>query len=330
MTSDEKRGKREFSAAQLKLIRRTVARACTDAEFDQFIAVACSCGLDPLRRQITPLILGADNAETRKLVAWATIDGLRVIAAREGDYRPMETAPLIEHEPSRIDLEKNPLGITRAEVKAWKASDGVWYPVAGEAWWDEYAPLQQEWSPDQTDAQLTARSVLAPSWSRMGRVMIAKCAEAQALRRGWPDVLSGLYGEEELHTLRLADRTASELLRQTEQRAISRQMKTRTLWFVFEPGGAFQPVKVDQVLERLLAFYETTLTREEIERFDSINRLSLQTLWEWAPSDALALKQISESRSISLPIAASAPRDSVDNSGLQEIANEVGRENPSA
>jgi phage recombination protein Bet len=293
---------RDFSTAQLKLIRRTVARACTEAEFDEFIVVACQCGLDPLRRQITPLILSPDDMERRRLISWATIDGLRVIAARQGDYRPMETAPLIELDEGRSNADTNPLGIVRAEVRAWKASEKIWHPVTGEAWWDEYAPLREEWAPDASGRRVpSGKMVLEPSWRRMARVMIAKCAEAQALRRGWPDVLSGLYGEEELHAIRLAEKTASEVLRHADQDALRRQMNLRTLWFVFEPGGSFEPVGMDKVFGRLKHFYEAASSKTEIDRFNEINRASLQTLWEWAPSEALALKQMSEASRLTAP-----------------------------
>ena len=289
--------RREFSTAQLKLIRRSVARACTDAEFDEFIAVATQCGLDPLRRQITPLVLSAEDYARRRLVCWATIDGLRVIAARQGDYRPMESAPVIERDDARVHADTNPLGIARAEVRAWKASEGVWHPVAGEAWWDEYAPLHEEWSPDEAGRRTpTGSRQLEPTWRRMGRVMIAKCAEAQALRRGWPDLISGLYGEEELHSLRLAEQTASELLRRSDEAALRRQISKRTLWFVFEVGGVFQPLMLEHVPDRLRSFYESAAARGQIERFEEINRASLQTLWEWAPGEALMLKHISEAR----------------------------------
>lgn len=85
MSSPAQMAPRDFSDAQLKLIRRTVARSCTPAEFDEFMAVASLCGLDPLRRQISPLIISADDPDRRRLIPWTTIDGLRVIAARHGD-----------------------------------------------------------------------------------------------------------------------------------------------------------------------------------------------------------------------------------------------------
>jgi hypothetical protein len=140
------------------------------------------------------------------------------------------------------------------------------------------------------------------------------------VRRGWPDMLSGHNGEEELHALRLAEQTASEILRNVDEQALRRQMAKRTLWFIFEPGGAFQPVMLEHMSERLRSFYESAKTREEIESFDSTNRASLQTLWDWAADEALALKQMSELRRASLcraaDVAASAPHTSACNGGL--------------
>ncbi len=281
---------RDFSVAQLKLIRRTVARECSDAEFDEFIAVAQHCGLDPLRRQITPLILGGARDAGRRLVCWATIDGLRVIAARQGDYRPMETAPLIECDPVRIDPDTNPLGLIRAEVRVWKRSGDVWHAVAGEAWWDEVAPLNEEWGANATGVrEPTGRRILDPSWRRMSRIMIAKCAEAQALRRGWPDLMSGLYSQEELHAARLAEKTASEKI--LGLRSAPKIRGTRTLWFVFEPGGALVPVKLNEVFARLSEIGEGAPALDRIAWFAGANRSSLATFWDWAPDEALELKK---------------------------------------
>jgi hypothetical protein len=228
----------------------------------------------------------------------------------------METAPLIEQDEARINPDTNPLGIARAEVRAWKASDGVWHPVAGEAWWDEYAPLSEDWAPDESGRRApTGRFILDPAWRRMSRVMIAKCAEAQALRRGWPDLLSGLYGEEELHALRCAEQTASEMLRAADEEALRRQIGKRTLWFVFESGGTFQPATLEQIPDRLRKLYESAKDAAAIEEFEATNRASLSTFWEWAPGEALALKRISEARRETLsttPRARTAHPNSAD------------------
>ncbi len=130
----------------------------------------------------------------------------------------------------------------------------------------------------------------------MGRVMIAKCAEAQALRRGWPDVLSGLYGEEELHAVKLADQTASEALRAAETAALAALRPTRTLWFVMRPGEGYSPMPLSLIGEKLTSFYEQAASAGEIRSFLEANRASLQTFWEWAPGEAMAVKQVCERR----------------------------------
>lgn len=286
--------RRDYSVSQLKLIRRNIARNCTDAEFDEFIAFAAQCNLDPIRRQITPLIISPDNPNKRKLICWATIDGLRIIAARQGDYRPMETAPIIDVDAARIDAETNPHGLVRAEVCAWKLRDSVWFPVVGEAWWDEYAPITETAENDsRAQPSVMARRQLAPSWRRMGRVMIAKCAEAQALRRGWPDLLSGLYGQEELHSLVQAERTASEALRVSAMRD-ARRAETRVLWFVLEPGKPLTPIKLDEAYDVVLERYRCARDLGDLEWFNAANKVSMQTLWDWAPGPAFELKVFAE------------------------------------
>ncbi|MEQ1811466.1 MAG: phage recombination protein Bet [Terricaulis sp.] len=307
MTLHDQTRRLDFSNAQLKLIRRSVARCCTAAEFDEFMAVAAQCGLDPLRRQITPLIFAAGDPERRRLIPWTTIDGLRVIAARNNDYRPMEDAPIIEYDRARIDEAKNPLGIVRAEVRAWKASGGVWHAVVGEAWWDEFAPMSRSnasrlpddgavrSAPADADANSPpAEWYLDAAWKRAGRVMIAKCAEAQALRRGWPDLLSGLYGEEELKAARLIEHTASELLQSARDEEARRRKATRTLWFVSKAGAPFEPVSACDVEKFVSAIYLGAEAGANIKRFDEDNRASLATYWDWMPREAFRLKRMSE------------------------------------
>lgn len=283
---------RSLSAGQQKLIRRTVARDCTEPEFEEFITVAAQCGLDPLRRQITPLILDGGDRDRRRMICWTTIDGLRVLAARQGDYRPMETAPILETEETRVDAQLNPHGLLKAEVHAWKLRDGIWFPVAGEAWWDEHAPLCDAPAAGAADSPGPQRT-LAPAWRRMGRLMLAKCAEAQALRRGWPNALSGLYGQEELHSLYMEERRQAEADRRSRKHE-HLDGERRVLWFLFEPSGTFTPIKLSEVPERLCERYCRAVSLNELEWIDRANKPSLQTFWEWAPEAAFRAKVCAE------------------------------------
>ena len=94
-----------LSGQQLQLIRRTIANDCNDAEFDLFMAAARAAGLDPFRKQISPLVFNKQKPDKRRMSIITTIDGLRVIAARSGRYRPDE-APLAGTEPRLRDLRK--------------------------------------------------------------------------------------------------------------------------------------------------------------------------------------------------------------------------------
>jgi hypothetical protein len=53
----------------------------------------------------------------------------------------------------------------------------------------------------------------------MARVMIAKCAEAIALRKGWPDDLANLYEESEIDRTQVLDLMPSEIIDKTEAEA---------------------------------------------------------------------------------------------------------------
>jgi len=83
-----------LSAQQITLIRRTIANDCNDAEFDLFMAAARSAGLDPFRKQISPLVFNKNKPDKRRMSIITTIDGLRVIAApRRAAIAPTRTNP---------------------------------------------------------------------------------------------------------------------------------------------------------------------------------------------------------------------------------------------
>ena len=325
--------RKTYSDPQLALIRKSLARQCNDAEFDEFMAVAFDCGLDPLRRQIVPLFTAPDDPERRKLVVWTTIDGLRLIAARQGDYRPMESAAHLEYDAEKIDPETNPLGLVRAEVAAWKYRDGRWHPVIGEAWWDEHAPLRaeapksargREQAPDAPgeapDAPGEApKAKLDPNWLRRGRILLSKCAEAQALRRGWPDLLSGLYSEEETAAMAQEAMLASErVLRRAlgeSGRAPAAQTSAPHLWLQPDPSKPLAFVSLEVFAKEAARLVSAAQSAEAVDRFEAANRLSLAAFWDIAPEQALALKKAAEARRTELATPAEAPKPRAKRSG---------------
>lgn len=290
-----------LTGAQLDLIKRTVAKDCDTTEFDHFMAVAQKLQLDPLRKQICAMVFNKNDAKKRNMSIITQIDGFRVIAARQGDYRPMETAPIIEYDETLKNEQTNPLGIVRAEVRVWKRTGGEWHPVAGEAYWEEFVPLEQEWAYDEAEGKRRPSGPLVlgqkSPWRRMGRVMIAKVAEAQALRRGWPDDLSGVYADEELQRAHVID-VASEVVADfQEQERVRRVGASDVAMFVFESDGALVPVERGNIADRLSAFYEREAkSAQDIIDFRIRNEVSLKTFWAWAPNDALEVKKLAERR----------------------------------
>src|SRR5574343_23506 len=132
-----------WTPRQLDTIRRTVAKDTNDTEFDLFIEYARVKGLDPFSRQVIAIVFNKGDEAKRQMTIITTQDGLRVMASRCGDYRPEETEPEFEYDPS-LKGPTNPLGIVKCSVKLWKqdAKSAAWYPVNGTAYWDEYVPLK--------------------------------------------------------------------------------------------------------------------------------------------------------------------------------------------
>jgi phage recombination protein Bet len=83
-----------YTAEQMRLVHRTVAKDCDNDEFDLFMTIARHTGLDPFRKQIHALVFNKDRRDKRRMVTIVGIDGMRAIAARSGRYRPDEKEPV--------------------------------------------------------------------------------------------------------------------------------------------------------------------------------------------------------------------------------------------
>ena len=153
----------------LDLVRRTVASGASDDEFATFLHQARRSGLDPLAKQIHYV------KRAGKGTVQVGIDGLRLIADRPGNYAGNDDAVF---EPASGG-GKFPVS---ASVTIYKMIQGQRCPFTARARWDEYYP----------------GDTLGFQWKRMPHVMLAKCAEALALRKAFPADLSGLYVNEEM------------------------------------------------------------------------------------------------------------------------------------
>jgi len=272
-----------FEGRQLDLIRRTVAKDCDAAEFEQFVHICRAVNLDPLRRQIYCFVFNKNNPQYRQMTVVTAIGGYRAVAERTGSYRPDDRAPRYEH--GEKDAKSNPLGITRCEVTVYKHAHGEWFPVVGEAWWDEYVPLKE----GVIDSKKTG-------WVKMPRVMIAKCAEANALRKAWPDDFAGVEVEEEIDR-RSVELTATEL---ADEAATSNRLAliggANALTVDWCDGEALSREPVGSFGDKVLAFIAEHKTDDpmRVRMFHNRNTAALQEYWAKDKSGALELKKAFE------------------------------------
>ena len=173
----------QWTPQQVAVLRQLGLQDASPADLDIFHHQCQRTGLDPFARQI--YMIGRWSREGTKYTIQTSIDGLRLVGHRAASAR-RETLEVSDTE--------------------WCGPDGVWRDV----WLSDEPPaaarvailrnggrfpavaMFREYAQTKKDGNLTQM------WSDKGALMIAKCAEALAWRKAFPQDLSGIYTSDEM------------------------------------------------------------------------------------------------------------------------------------
>ena len=181
---------------KIGLIKQTIMpEGSTNAELELFIHFAKRTGLDPLARQIYAM------KNKGKFSILTSIDGFRLIAERSGSYAG-QTIPLYYDTDSETWIDVWVKKTFPSACKVGIHRKDFIEPMYAVAHWEAYA-------------QKKADGTIAYAWRTMPTIMLAKCAEALALRKAFPQELSGLYtsdelSEDKIHEVTVAPETKSK------------------------------------------------------------------------------------------------------------------------
>ena len=174
-----------YSKDQIELIKKQIAPDATPDELKLFLYQAQRTGLDALSRQIYCIHRNVKqgNGWGKKMTIQTSIDGFRVIAERSGNYGGQSEPQFIEQDGKLLSCK----------VSVFRFHNEVRYEAAvGVAYWAEYCQTTQDGKP-------------MGLWAKMPHTMLSKVSEALALRKAYPQDLSGLYTGDEMEQASIPD-----------------------------------------------------------------------------------------------------------------------------
>jgi phage recombination protein Bet len=167
-----------YSQEQLDLLKRTIAKGTSDDQFALFLGTANRLGLDAFSKQIYAVMRKNNKTGQTDMTIQVGIDGFRSIASRTGE----------------TDGQEGPF---------WCGIDGIWV----DAWLHDEPPKAAKVAVYRKGCSrpfwgvatyLSYHQKFSQLWDSMPDNMLAKCAEALALRKAFPAELSGVYSPEEM------------------------------------------------------------------------------------------------------------------------------------
>lgn len=181
-------GQTGFTTKQVAALRQLGVEKVNESDLAVFFHQCVRTGLDPFARQVYLVGRWDGRSQSTKYTIQTGIDGYRLIAERTGAYAGSDESWV-----------EGPNGLpASATVTVYKAVADVVRGFTATAHWSEYCQTAKDGRP-------------MGLWAKMPHRMLAKCAEALALRKAFPQDLSGVYTDEEMSQAN-SERPASRVI----------------------------------------------------------------------------------------------------------------------
>ena len=160
----------------VQLVKDTFCKGADDQQLKLFLEVSRRTGLDPTLKQIYAVFREDRKLQKKVMTIQTGIDGYRLVADKTGMYAPGK-------EPTFVYDDKGGIVSATAYIKK-MTPDGTWHEVSACAHYSEYVQMY-DYKP-------------TTFWAKMPHGQLAKCAEALAIRKAFPNHFSQLYVKEEM------------------------------------------------------------------------------------------------------------------------------------
>ncbi len=168
-------GQTGFTTKQVAALRQLGVEKVNESDLAVFFHQCVRTGLDPFAKQVYLVGRWDGRSQSTKYTIQTGIDGYRLIAERTGAYAGSDESWV-----------EGPNGLpSSATVSVYKVIEGVRCAFTATAHWSEYCQTTKDGRP-------------MGLWAKMPHRMLAKCAEALALRKAFPQDLAGVYTSEEM------------------------------------------------------------------------------------------------------------------------------------
>jgi hypothetical protein len=123
-------------------------------------------------------------------------------------------------------------------------------------------------------------------------LMLAKCAESQALRKGWPEDLANAVVTEEIARASIELHPARAAAEGATLERLERIGGKDGIIIDWLDDAPLEAVPIGQLADRIIAFVQQRRAdRQTVANWRMRNRHALREFWARAPADALGVKQ---------------------------------------